>query len=593
MRYAEEWIEQVRHEADILQVVSEHVALHKKGHRYWGLCPFHGEKTPSFSVVPDKGFYYCFGCQSGGNVFQFLMQVEQISFGEAARKIAQQFGIPLPEMEKNSEEERREREQKALRQVNEQGKQYFEACLNHEKIGLKARAYLAKRGIDTHLQEKFMLGFAPNAWQHLTEALLKKGISPEQIEASGLAGKNQRGRLYERFRDRLMFPIADPRGRIVGFGGRLLEDKAEEAKYLNTPETVLFNKRHLLYGLNLAVEEIKKTKSVFVVEGYMDLIALHKAGIFHAVASLGTAFTPQQARLLQRLAEEVVFAYDSDAAGQNATLRALQIVSDQGMRVRILDLPDGKDPDEYIRVHGVDAFLKLEKKSILEYRMKRILESGMGAHQEDRQKTVQEAVRILAETEDSLAVEEQIRRMSSQMQMDEGVLRQEIRRYRRRSGEPEKRMEWKSAEKIETPVARSERRLLYLLGTEDSIRNYVKTQLSAEDFSDPVRSVLYQRLLLLEKEETLVLSAIEEEESREWYRIEGAGDFFIGDLVTDVDGLILQIRLYSLNQQLKESTERVSQLLKEGNEKYLQENEKSKRILQEIELLKAERRENL
>lgn len=593
MRYAEEWIEQVRHEADILQVVSEHVALHKKGHRYWGSCPFHGEKTPSFSVVPDKGFYYCFGCQSGGNAFQFLMQVENISFGEAARKLAQQFGVPLPEIEKNAEEEKKERQQKKLRQINDQAKEYFQACLGHERVGLKARTYLEKRGIDAQLQKKFMLGFAPNAWQHLSEALVKKGISAEEVEASGLAGKNQRGGLYERFRDRLIFPIADPRGRTVGFGGRLIEDKPEEAKYLNTPETALFNKRHLLYGLHLAVDEIKKTKSVFVVEGYMDLIALHKAGVYHAVASLGTAFTSQQARLLQRLAEEVVFAYDSDAAGQNATLRALQIVSDQGMRVRILDLPDGKDPDEFIRVHGVEAFLQLEKKSILEYRMDRMLESGIGSHQEDRQKSVQETVRLLAETGDSLAVEEQIRRISSQVGIDEGVLRQEIRRYRRRSGEPDKGLALQRTEKTETPVVRAERRLLYLLGTEESIRNYVKTQLEEDDFSDSNRSVLYQRLLLLGPGEPLVLSVDEEEESREWYRIEGAGDFFVGDLVTDVDGLILQIRLHSLENQLKESTNKVSQLLKEGNEKYLQENEKSKRILQEIELLKAERRENL
>jgi len=593
MRYAEDWIERVRKEADILQVVSDHVSLQKKGQRYWGLCPFHGEKTSSFSVAPDKGFFYCFGCQAGGDAFQFLMQLEKISFGDAAKQLAQKFGIPLPEIERNPEEEKKDRLRKELFQINEQAARYFRACLNHEKIGKPVRDYLERRGIGSELQEKFQLGYAPNSWQHVSEALLKKGVSPDAIEAAGLAGKNKRGGLYDRFRDRLMFPILDPRGRYIGFGGRLLVDKEGEAKYLNSPETLIFNKRHQLYGLNWALDAVKAEKKAFVVEGYMDLIALHKAGIHHSAASLGTAFTPQQGRLLQRLAEEVVFAYDSDAAGQNATLRGLQIIREQGLRVRILNLPDGKDPDEYIRTHGAEKFQVLEGKPILEYRMDRVIEFAIGRGPEEKQEAVRQAVMALGEAEETVEVQEQIRRFASQLQLDEGVLRQEIRRFRRRSGSPlEKPIDLSALEKNEAPIAKSERQLLYLLEKEAGIRDYVKIQLSQEDFSNSVRGKLFWLITAEGRNGPFVLSSSAEEESREWYRIEGTGDFLVGDLVRYIDGLIFQIRLDSLLRQSFKASQEVDRLIKEGNENYLQETEKSRRILQEIELLKKERMEN-
>lgn len=592
MRYAEDWIERVRSEADILQVVSDQIALQKKGQRYWGLCPFHSEKSPSFSVAPDKGFYYCFGCQSGGNVFQFVMETEKVSFGEAAKKLALRFGIPLPEIERNPEEEKKDRLKKELWHINQQGAKYFQACLNHEKIGGAAQKYLEKRGIGKELQEKFQLGFAPNSWQHVSDALIKKGSVADSIEAAGLAGRNKRGGLYERFRDRLMFPIIDPRGHYIGFGGRILVDKEGEAKYLNSPETVVFNKRHQLYGLNWAMDEIKKTKKVYVVEGYMDLIALHEAGVENSVASLGTAFTPQQGRLLQRIAEEVIFAYDSDAAGQNATIRALQVIRDQGMKVRILNLPDGKDPDEFIRLHGAEKFRALEGKPILEYRVDRILEFATGKGQEEKQDAVRQAVSALSEAEEAVEAEEQIRRLATQLQLDEGVLRQEIRRYRRRSHGPSaKPIDLSALEKNETVGAKTERQLLYLLEKEESIRDYVQTQIMPEDFSSVARSNLFLLMTAADRKGPIVLSTDAEEESREWYRIEGTGDFFVGDLVNFVDGLILQIRLESLQRQLFLSLGEIEKLAKEGNEKHLQETEKSRRILQEIEQLKNERLE--
>ena len=595
MRYTDEWIDRVRNEADILQVVSDHIALHKKGNRYWGLCPFHGEKTPSFSVAPDKGFYYCFGCQSGGNAFQFLMQLENISFGEAAQKLAQRFGVALPEVERSPEEAKKAKLIGEIWLINQQAAKYFHACLNHETIGKNAREYLERRGITKEIQEKFQLGYSPNSWQHISDVLKKKGISDDSIEAAGLVGKNKRGGLYERFRGRLMFPILDPRGRYIGFGGRLLEDKEGEAKYLNSPETVLFNKRHQLYGLNLALDEIKKTKKVFVVEGYMDLIALHKAGCSNSVASLGTAFTSQQGRLIQRVAEEVIFAYDSDSAGQNATVRALQVVRELGMKLRILDLPDGKDPDEFIRTHGAEAFAKLEGKPLLEYQVNRIIQMASGRGQEERQEAVRQAVVILSESVETVEIEEEIRKIASQLQLDEGVLRQEIRRSRRKTTNPSKKIiDLGAFDKNESGMAKIERQLLYLLKKEASLPDYVKTQINIEDFSSLIRGKLFSLLINNnENFETILLSSDAEEESREWYRIEGTGEFFIGDLVTLVDGLIFKIRLESLHRQSMEASERASKFEKEGNEKYLQETEKSGRILQEIQLLKKNRPEGL
>ena len=586
MRYAEEWIERVRAESDILQVVSEYVSLQRKGQRYWGLCPFHGEKSPSFSVAPDKGFYYCFGCQSGGNIFQFVMQMDNVPFKEAARKVANKFGIPLPEIERTPEEEAKDRLKKSLYEVNAQAARYFAACLGHDRVGKDAREYLARREIPEELQKKFQLGYAPNSWQHARDALLKKGFSPEALEAAGLVGRNKQGGLYERFRGGLMDPISDPRGRVIGFGGRILVDKEGDAKYLNSPETTLFNKRHQLYGLNFALDTIKQTKRVFIVEGYMDLLALHKAGVTDSVASLGTAFTSQQSRLIQRSADEVIFAYDSDSAGQNATIRALEVVREQGLQVRILAMPDGKDPDEFIRSHGVEEFRKLQGLSLLEYRLNRILLQGEARGPTHKQETVEQIVAALADSKDMVEVEEQIRVLAQQLQLDEGVLRKEIQRFARRGSRPEKKVDTSALERDELPVAKTEREVLAFLAKEESARPYVATQLAESDFSKAVRGRLFALLTDPARPGPLSLSVDAEEESREWYRIDGEERFMPEDPIPFLDRLIQRIRLDSLSRQLEEASQKAEEERKQGNENFLQELQKSQRILQEIQSLK-------
>ena len=373
----DDFIEKLRSEADIVRIVSDYVPLRKKGRNYWGCCPFHHEKTPSFSVAPDKGFFYCFGCQAGGNVFNFLMKVENVEFFDAVKLLAAKLHIPLPEREKSEQDRRREQEVAKLLRTNELARDFFHACLTKTAYGRPALEYLAKRGIEKAVIDQFKIGFAPPLWDKLSTAFLERGIDPETLIKLGLSAARSSGDgYYDRFRNRIMFPIADVRGRVVGFGGRVLDNS--EPKYLNSQETALFNKRHILYGLDQAYKAMRDTGKAIVVEGYMDLITSQTAGVKNAVASLGTAFTPEQAKLLLKYAGEIIFAYDSDAAGQNATLRALETARTLGATIRVLSIPDGKDPDEFIRKHGGEAFRHAvdHAANLIDYQISRALNSA-------------------------------------------------------------------------------------------------------------------------------------------------------------------------------------------------------------------------
>ena len=349
------FVERVSENTDIVRIVQSYVPLKRRGNRYWGCCPFHHEKTASFSVVPDKGFFYCFGCHAGGNAFKFISLIENISYFDAIKLQAEKLGIPLPERKRSPQEIAREREIQDLRKVNELARDFFHNCLTMTRMGERGKAYFAGRGIRQETIEEFQLGYAPPAWDKLSTAFLKRGIKQEFLLASGLSAERKQGSgLYDRFRGRVIIPIADERGRVVGFGGRVLDDSTP--KYLNTPETVLFNKRKLLFGLDRSHRAIQQEGRAIVVEGYMDAISVFDAGVHNVVASLGTSFTPEHAKKLLHYAPEICFCYDSDEAGQKATIRALTIVRDTGARVRVIVVPDGKDPDEYMRDYGPQAY---------------------------------------------------------------------------------------------------------------------------------------------------------------------------------------------------------------------------------------------
>jgi len=359
----EEKIEQVREATDIVEVVSRHVSLKKAGANFRGLCPFHQEKTPSFMVSPAKQIYHCFGCGEGGNAFRFLMKMENLTFVEAVKNLAQQSGIALPRWEESGTKETEQ-----LYNANKIAAEFFHSNLLETGEALPARQYLAKRGVTDEIIEKFQLGFSLNSWDGFLHFARKKGIQPDMLEKAGLVIRRQEGGWYDRFRNRLMFPIGNYGGKVIGFGGRALDDS--EPKYMNSPETQLYQKNRNLYAWHLAKEEIIKQDRAIIVEGYFDAITAHQFGFPNTVAGLGTALTAEQARLVKRCASQAIIAYDVDAAGQKASFRGFDILIEQDLKVRLAKMPAGKDPDDFIRQAGHDAFEKLTANSInlIEYK---------------------------------------------------------------------------------------------------------------------------------------------------------------------------------------------------------------------------------
>ncbi len=352
-------IQQVKEAADIVEIVGRYVpTLKRAGASYKGHCPFHKEKTPSFHVVPAKGIFHCFGCGAGGSVIDFVMRAERLDFAEALRKLAEELGIEMPDMRGRSPAERDE-EQRRLRtiaEVNAEALKWFRRNLVRG-VNQLAREYLPKRGITPEISERFQIGAALDSWDALKEHLRRTGYSEDALVEAGLCGRSESGRVYDRFRNRLIFPIWDVNNRVCGFGGRALVDEPNSPKYLNTGETLLFRKNALLYALNLGFKSIEETGYAILCEGYMDVVMAHAHGLTQAVASLGTGLTPQQARLLRRFAQRVYFLYDGDEAGQKAMLREGDALLGAGLDARVLSLPPEDDPDTYLQREGKEPLL--------------------------------------------------------------------------------------------------------------------------------------------------------------------------------------------------------------------------------------------
>ena len=353
MYYPEELIEEVRTRNDIVEVISGYVRLQKKGSNYFGLCPFHNEKSPSFSVSPGKQMYYCFGCGAGGNVITFLMEYENQTFPEAVRTLAQRAGIALPEADDSKEARQADSRRAKLLEINKEAAKYFYYQLRTER-GSVGMEYLRKRELSDETMNHFGLGYANKYSNDLIQYLNSKGYSEDLIRDAGLCNVDEKHGMYDKFWNRVMFPIQDINHRVIGFGGRVMGDG--KPKYLNSPETEIFDKSRNLYGLNFA--RTSRKGNVILCEGYMDVIAMHQAGFTQAVASLGTAFTSGQASLLRRYANEILLSYDSDGAGVNAALRAIGILKEAGMTGRVINLEPYKDPDEFIKALGGEEFQK-------------------------------------------------------------------------------------------------------------------------------------------------------------------------------------------------------------------------------------------
>ena len=433
----------------IEDVVGQYVSLKRSGARLVGLCPFHGEKTASFSVSPNVGLYYCFGCHKGGGVINFQMEIEGLSYPDAVRALAKRVGMQVPEDEQYQS---RYRAQERLWALSKEAARFFYSKL-YAPEGAAALAYARERGMPKSTLTTFGIGYAPNTWDSLVKAMTAKGYTEQELIDSGLVSKSQKnGRIYDRFRDRLMFPIIDVRGNIIGFGGRIMNNNdPSAAKYLNSPETLIFNKRKNLFALNLA----KKSKLgyLILVEGYMDAIALHQYGFDCAVASLGTALTEDHAALLTRYTDQVVLIYDGDNAGQNATQRAIPILEKAGLQVKVLRMKDAKDPDEFLKKFGADRFkLLLEDASNrVEYQLNAIRRKYDIREDDQRIKFIQESAQLISTLSSSVQREVYGHRVAEEGKISYEAMSMEIKKAWKNRQYREK----KAQEKIDLSPARN------------------------------------------------------------------------------------------------------------------------------------------
>lgn len=434
----ENFKEQVRGAANIVEVVSSYVPLQRKGRRFWGCCPFHGEKTPSFTVTEDKQMFFCFGCHAGGDVFKFVMLSEHCGFGEAVKLLAGRYNIPVPERQKSPQELAREKKAQAVTEANALACRYFQACLTKTPYGKPALAYLEGRGIGSEIIERFDIGYALDSFSSLLTNLGRRGCTEQVLLDAGLLASGRDGRNYDKFRNRIMIPIKNARGQIVGFGGRVLGGGHVMAKYMNTAETEFFNKRYILFAFDIAHKAIREQRRALVVEGYMDAISLHAAGIDNAVASMGTAFSEQQAKLLKRFADEVIFCYDSDAPGRAASVRAVSVARQAGLKVRVAGVPDGKDPDEFIRSHGGEgreAFLQVMESAAdgLDFQISEVIRQNNVATLAGKVEAVSNIIPFLLECKNEIEAGAYIRRVAQRLVIDEGLIAEEYRKSARSS----------------------------------------------------------------------------------------------------------------------------------------------------------------
>ena len=423
----------------IEDVVGQYVNLKRSGANMFGLCPFHGEKTASFSVAPDKGIYYCFGCHKGGGVINFQMEVEGMSYPDAVRALAKRVGMTVPEDE---EYQSRYKQQERLWALHKEAARYFHSQL-YAPVGQAALQYALGRGMSKSILTTFGVGYAPESWDGLVKAMRAKGYTDQELRESGLVTVSQKnGNLFDRFRDRLMFPIIDVRGNVIAFGGRTLKNDKDTAKYLNSPESMIFNKRKNLFGLNLAKKS--KENSLILVEGNIDVVALHQYGFDNAVASLGTSLTDEQAALITRYAEQVILIYDGDQAGQNATKRAIPILEKAGLQVKVLQLRDAKDPDEFLKKFGADKFKLLleESSNRVEYQLNAIRRKYDIGIDDQRVKYLQESADLISTLPSAIQREVYAGRVAETAKISMETMSMEIKRaIKRRQAMDKKKQE--------------------------------------------------------------------------------------------------------------------------------------------------------
>lgn len=494
-RFPPSWLNELRTRSDIVQIISGYVSLKKNGRKYWGLCPFHGEKTASFSVSPEEQLYYCFGCKAGGNVIHFIMDIERLDFYEACTFLADRVHLPLPEMVNDNDYERRKTQRERLLAANLEAAKYYRENL-YAPSGAACLSYLKSRGLNDQVIRKFGLGAAPDAWDHVTRMLLDKGYTKEELRLCGLtvvkeAENGRPERTFDMFRNRPIFPIIDQYGNVLGFGGRSLDGKPP--KYLNTADTPVFNKRNGVFAANLLRKE-RNLERVILVEGYMDVVSLTQYGVKGVCATLGTALTNEQARLLKRFAPMVYLGYDGDSAGQHAILRGLDILNEERVPARVLDFPDGLDPDEFIRREGLDGFNRLTSITPESYRLRRLKEQFDLSSSDGRRKYAIAASEILGPL-DPVDREAELRELITQSGFDRKTLEEQIgisaRKNQENDSEPKRRSPSVRRETNRTDeLVRAQEILLSLFAT----KRVPPELIEPDDFPDEELKLYFTRL---------------------------------------------------------------------------------------------------
>ena len=420
-RYSEEIIEQVRQNNDVVDVISQYVHLTRKGRNYFGLCPFHNEKSPSFSVSPDKQIFHCFGCGVGGNVITFVSQIEGLNFVETVQMLAERANIQLPTLQNNGDTQREILKDKVYK-VNEFTAEYYHQNLYKPQAKM-AQEYVKKRQLTNETLKSFRIGFS-GKFDELYQELKKQGFQEQEILESGLVNKNERGQYIDRYRNRLMFPICDARGRVIAFGGRVLDDS--KPKYINSPENVVYSKGRHLFGLNVAKKG--DTKKLLIVEGYMDVISLHQRGITNVVAPLGTALTEQQGWLLRKNSEQIILSFDSDDAGIKAKLRAIDILQKMGCDLRVIQLEGAKDPDEYIVKYGNMRFQNAVDKafSVVEFKVKILKKELNLENTNDKIKFLNEIAKLISKVDNTIEREVYIEKIAKEYDISKEAIYAEV-----------------------------------------------------------------------------------------------------------------------------------------------------------------------
>jgi len=529
--FQQDFIEEVLDRNDIVDVVSQYVQLKKKGANYWGLCPFHGEKTASFSVNANQQFYHCFGCHAGGDAISFVQKLERMDFKESVTFLAERANLEIPKSTRNENYIPTDQKEKMYAVMKDAARWYRTNLFGPQ--GDDAREYIARRGISDTIIKRFGLGYASDDWNKLVDYMQEKGINRELLVKVGLA-KEKNGKYYDAFRNRLMFPILDRRMRIIGFGGRVMDDS--KPKYLNSPETPIFNKRYNLYGIH-TLNKLTSVDSIMIVEGYMDVISLHQAGFTKVLASLGTALTQGQAKLLKRYSNEIYIAYDGDTAGQNATLKGLDVLQAEGLKVKVVTMPDGVDPDDFAKQYGIVGIQDKmsEAKPLNDYKISIIEDKYDIKDEEQRKNFLQECCRdVLAHIDTPLELSMYVNRLHNKtgfpivaIDAETQMAKKALGKMKRHTGnrdnidkttnvESKNTNSAKGAEK--TGLIRAERIALQLATVDTNCRKKLFNEISYKDFSNDSRRIIGKAVFDLgDKKVTLgkLLTHLKEDEAKE------------------------------------------------------------------------------